>query len=201
MIKTILCDLGNVIVFFDNKRIIEGLANYSNKDENFVKNYFNHSKARKNFDKGKISSKQLFIDFRNKLNLKLDFNQFKKIWCSCFTGLNKNMVKLLYRLNKHYKLILLSNTDEMHFTYVKKKYKVFDIFDDFVLSYKAGYSKPNPSIYLHAIKKAKTLPNKIAYIDDIYIFVLVAKFFGVKSIQYKNMQKLKTSLRCMNVKI
>lgn len=201
MIKAILCDLGNVIVFFNNNRIIKGLASHCNKDENFIKNYFYHSKARKDFSKGKISSKQLFMDFKNKLSIKINFYQFKKIWQSTFTGLNKDMVLLLNKLKKNHGLILLSNTDAIHFPHITKKYKVFGIFDDFILSYKLGYCKPDSSIYLHAIKKAKTPKKDILYIDDIYNYTKAAKLLGIKSIQYKNMQKFKNDLRKINVKI
>jgi len=201
MIKTILCDLGNVIVFFDNHKIAEGLSKFSDKDEKYIYNFFINAVHRKGFDKGKITETQFFMGFKNNLNLKLNLNQFKKIWCSCFTGLNKDMVKLLYKLNEHYKLILLSNTDAIHFTHCKKKYKVLDIFYDFILSYEAGYKKPEPLIYLHAIKKAKTFPNKILYIDDINVYVQAAKFFGIKSTQYTTFEKLETDLKRMNVKI
>jgi len=200
MIKTILCDLGNVIVFVDNKKIIQGLAKFSNKDENYIYNFFLNSKARRKFDIGKISATQIFANFKNNLNLKLNFKQFKKIWTSCFSP-NKEMEKLLKKLKKNYKLILLSNTDEIHFTYIKNNYPTLKIFDDFVLSYKVGHRKPNPLIYLHAIKKAKTPPAKILYIDDIPEFVMVAKFFGIKSIQYKNTRQLKTNLKKFNIKI
>ncbi|MCH8004039.1 MAG: HAD-IA family hydrolase [Nanoarchaeota archaeon] len=201
MIKTILCDLGNVIVFFDHKIIVKNLAKFSNKDENYIHQFFHNSKSRKDFYRGKITADKLFMNFKNNLNLKINFNQFKKIWCSCFTNLNKGMEKLLYKLKKHYKLILLSDTDEIHFFYIKEKYKVLDIFDDFVLSYKVGYSKPNPLIYLHALKKAKTLPNKILYIDDIHSHVTTAKFFGIKSVQYKNFEELIINFKKMNIKI
>lgn len=200
MIKTILCDLGNVIVFFNNKNIVEGLANHSNKNKTFIKNYLYNSKIRKDFSKGKTSPKQFFIESKDKLNLKINFHQFKKIWQSTFTGLNKDMVMLLNRLKKNHKIILLSNTNAIHFPYITKKYRIIGIFDGLILSYKAGYCKPDPSIYLHAIKKAKTLPNKILYIDDIYNYVQAAKSFGIKSIQYKTFEKLKTDLKRMNVK-
>jgi len=201
MIKTILCDLGNVIVFFDHKRIVKNLAKFSDKNENYIHNFFHNSKARKDFYKGKITAAKLFMNFKNNLNLKINFDEFKKIWCSCFTNLNKDMEILLYKLKKHYKLIVLSDTDEIHFLYIKEKYKVLDIFDDFVLSYKVGYSKPNPLIYLYALKKAKTLPNKILYIDDIHRYVTTAKFFGIKSIQYKNFDQLIKDLKKLNIKI
>ena len=114
---------------------------------------------------------------------------------------NKDMEKLLHKLKKRYQLVLLSNTDKIHFDYIKAKYKILNIFDDLIVSYKVGYKKPNPFIYLKAIKKSKTLLNSILYIDDIPEFVLVAKFFGIKSIQYKNIQQLKSDLRKLNIKI
>ena len=172
-----------------------------NKNEKYIKSFFINSLKRKGFDKGKITPNQIFTDFKKNLNLKLNFTQFKKIWASCLTGLNKDMEKLLYRLRKNYKLILLSNTDTIHFEHCRKKYRVLDIFDDFVLSYKVGYKKPNPLIYLHTIKKAKTSPNKTAYIDDIQSYVRYAGFLGIKGIKYKNIQKLKTDLKKLNIEI
>ena len=201
MIKTILVDLGNVIVYVDHDVIIDGLVKHSNKNKKFIHDYFYNSLTRRGFDKGKLSSIDFFNKYKNNLNLKLNFNQFNKIWCSCFTGLNKDMEKLLNKLKKDYKLILLSNTDEIHFLYLKKKYKILNIFDDFILSYKVGYKKPNPMIYLHAIKKAKTIPSQILYIDDIYQYVLAAKFFGIKSIQYKTIERLNRDLKIINIKI
>jgi len=201
MIKTIFCDLGNVIVFFDNHKIAEGLAKFSNKDESYIYKFFLESIARKGFDKGNISPTQFFMDFKNNLNLKIDFNRFKKIWCSCFLGLNKDMEKLLKKLKKNYKLVLLSNTDTIHFPYIRNKYKILNIFDDFILSYEVGYTKPNPMIYLHVLWKAKTFPNNILYIDDIYNYVKAARFFGIKSIQYTTFEKLETDLKQMNLKI
>lgn len=201
MIKTILCDLGNVVVPVNHRKIAEGLAKFSNKDENYIYNFFLNSKTRKKFDIGKISTKQIFMDFKNNLNLKLNFEQFKKIWCSCFVGLNKDMEKLLYKLRKNYKLVLLSNTDEIHFAHIRNKYKILDIFDDFILSYKLGYRKPSPLIYLYALKKTGIFQGHLLYIDDISRFVKAGKLFGIKSIQYKNMQKLKSDLKQMNVKI
>ena len=78
---------------------------------------------------------------------------------------------------------------------------MLDIFDDFALSYKLGSKKPNPLIYLHALKKAKAFPTKVAYIDDIKEFVAASKFFWIKGIQYTNFEKLKKDLRRLNIRV
>ena len=201
MIKVILCDLGNVIIFVDHKKIAQGLAKFSDKNEEYIYTFFLNSTARKKFDVGKITAAMLFADFKSKLNLKMGFTQFKKIWCSCFTGVNKDMVCLLNNLKKNYKLVLLSNTDEIHFNYLKNKHKLTGIFSDFALSYKIGHMKPSPWIYLSALKKANAFPTKVAYIDDIENFVLASKFFGIKGVQYTNFDKLKKDLMNMGILI
>ena len=145
MIKTILCDLGNVIVFVNEDKLIASLAKFSNKDKEYVHRFFVNLIAKSGFDKGKITAKQFFLKFKNKLNLKLDFNQFKKIWSSHFSP-NKEMEILLNKLKKNYKLILLSNTDEINFNHIRNKYKILDIFNDFILSYKLGYKKPGEKV-------------------------------------------------------
>ncbi|MBI2208588.1 HAD hydrolase-like protein [Candidatus Woesearchaeota archaeon] len=200
MIKAILSDLGNVIVFTNHRKITEGLARYTDKDESQVYDFFVNSNARKGFEKGRVSPQQLFADFKDNLDLRLNFNKFNEIWCSCFLGLNKEMEKLLYRLKKNYRLVLLSNTDEMHFNYLRKKYSVLDIFDGYVLSCQEGCKKPNPMIYFQAIKKAKAMPGQIVYMDDVYAYVIAAKIFGIKGIQYKTFDKLKIDLRQNYVK-
>lgn len=200
MIKTILCDLGNVIINVHNDIKIKNLKKFSSKSEKFIEEFLIKSKARKDFDKGKISAIQIYKNLKSSLNLRLDFKQFKKVWCSYFSR-REDMERLLRKLKKTYRLILLSNIDEIHFTYIRDKYKILDIFDDFVLSYKVGYTKPNPLIYLHAIKKAKTFPSQMLYIDDLPEFVRAAKLFGIKSIQYKNFEKLKEDLKRFKIKI
>ena len=200
MIKTIISDLGNVIVYVDPHKITKSLAKYSNYDEKYIYDFFNQSLARKGFDKGKISKEKFFRHFKDNLNLKMSFNQFRKAWCACFDGLNKDMVKLLKKLKKNYRLILLSNTDEIHFNYLKKKYKILNIFDDSVLSYKVGYAKPNPMIFLKAIRKAKTSPKQIFFIDDIYSFVGVARMLKIKAAQYTSFNNLKIDLRKNSIK-
>ena len=201
MIKTIFCDLGNVIVHVDHQKTIRGLSRFSSKSEDAICRFFLNSEARKRFDTGKITAEKLFMNFKDNLGLNLDFERFRKVWCSCLTNLNNDMEKLLRKLKENYRLILLSNTDEIHFAYCRKNYKILDVFDDFVLSYEEGYLKPNPMIYLGALKKAGTFPTNTIFIDDIAAHTIAARLLGIKGIQYKNMQKLRNDLKELNVRI
>ena len=195
MIKTIIFDLGSVIVNVNWDNFYKKAAVKSNKPLHDIKKYCeNPSKARRDFEVGKISSKEFYNKITNDLGLKMSFKEFKAAYCSIFS-LNADVADIIKKLKKSYRLVLLSNTDKLHFEYIRNKYKILDIFDDCVLSYKVKCRKPNPLIFLKAIKKAKAMPFNCLYFDDIPEFVLAARMLGVKAFQYKSFGKSKTDLK------
>ena len=198
MIKTIIFDLGNVIVNFDETSIFKTWAAASNKTAPEVIKYFKNSSARKSYERGEISSKEFYGKTIKELGMKMDFNSFKKTWNEIFT-LNKDVENIIKNLKNKFRLVLLSNTNELQYEYVKKNYSIVDIFDEHVLSYEVGYTKPNPMIYLTALKKARTLPFNCTYFDDIPEFVNVARLMGINAFQYKNTEKLRKDLNKLKI--
>lgn len=198
MIKVIIFDLGNVIVKVDRTNLFKELAINSNKPIEHIKKYYENSSARRLFEIGKLKPKEFYEKIVSELNLNMNFKEFSKYYCDIFT-LNNDVVKLVQKLKKNFRLILLSNTDIMHFNYIKNKYKIVNIFDEQVLSYKVGHRKPNPLIFLKALKKAKTLPFKCAYFDDIAEFIYIARLIGIRAFQYKNFEKLAEDLRKVKI--
>ena len=201
MIKTIIFDLGNVIVNVGRTEQYRRFQSEGNKDIPCIKKYcHDNSVLMQSFQKGEIKPKEFYKRFSKGLNLKMNFNDFKRAYCDIFT-LNKNVANLIKKLKKKYKLILLSNTDIMHFEYIKNKYKIIGIFDEYILSYEIGCRKPDRAIYQIALKKAKALPFNCVYIDDIEKFVKAARAIGIMAFQYKGFEKLIRDLKSVNVAI
>ena len=198
MIKTIIFDLGSVIVNVHKPNLYRKWAENSGKNVDEVIDYYENSPAGKRFTRGELSSKEYYRIAVGELNLKLNFDDFRKDYCNIFT-LNSDVAKIIQKLKRNFRLILLSNTDALHFGYLKKKYRILDIFDDYVLSYEVGYRKPNPLIFFEAIKKSETSPFNCVYFDDIYGFVFVARLMGIKAFQYKNYEKLVNDLKNANI--
>src|SRR3989338_909204 len=198
MIKAIIFDLGGAIVNVDKTEQYKKFSADSNKPFSFIKDYLDTSYLKESFEKGRLNTAQFYSEIRRELNLKMNFKNFKKEWCNIF-ALNKNVEKLIINLKRNFKLILLSNTDKLHFKYLKNKYKIINAFDAYVLSYEVGYRKPNLLIFSDALKKAKTLQFNCIYIDDTPAFVCVAKLIGVKAFQYKKFNKLIYDLKNIGV--
>ena len=193
MIKTIIFDLGNVIVNVDKSKF-RMFSRYSNKSVKQITKCIEESTLMKSFERGELSEEDYYKKVSKELNLKMDFEKFKSISCGIFSP-RKDVEKLIRKLKKRFRLVLLSNTDAIHFEFIKKNYKILNAFDDYVLSYKEGCRKPNPLIFLKAIKKAKTSPFNCLYFDDISEFVLAARMLGIKAFQYKNFEKLRSDLK------
>lgn len=193
MINAIIFDLGNVIVNVNQENFYKKIAEDSGQTVDYIKGYHQNSIDRKNFEKGGINPKEFYRIVAKDLNLSMNFEEFRKCYCGIFT-LNSDVANLIKKLKKDFRLVLLSNTDVLHFEFARKKYKIISIFDEHVLSYEVGYRKPNPLIFLEAIKKSKTLPWNCIYFDDIREFVYAARLMGIRAFQFRDYGKLVNDL-------
>ena len=79
---TVIFDLGNVIVLYDENIIAHRFAEAYSLDKAFL--YQTKpllEQIVKQFDEGKISPETLTRDFSSVLNVPLDIEQFRTIWC------------------------------------------------------------------------------------------------------------------------
>ena len=199
MIKTVISDMGNVVLKFDHMIACNNFAKYAdNFEPSEIYNFVNKSDIDYSFDTGKISSEKFFEIVSSHLKLKLNFEDFKRIFADIFS-LNTTFAGILREFKKKYKLILLSNTNIIHFEFARKKFDIMDIFDDFVLSYELGTRKPEPEIYRRALKISGSEPNECVYIDDIKEFSDTATTLGITEIHYKSDEYLKNRLTELNL--
>jgi len=85
------------------------------------------------------------------LNAYFDISIAPKEWrdlcCSIFTGEMPGMKEILSQLKTEFFLVALTNTIEVHWTFLLETYEIFNLIDGYVVSYKEGMVKPSPAIY------------------------------------------------------
>lgn len=192
-IELVMFDLGKVILNFDHMITCNKLSEYSKRDSTYIYDFIFKSDLTKNYDRGKISSRDLFSVISNKLDLKISFKKFRSAWSEIF-WLNGGIVELICWVKTQARIAILSNTDEMHFNYIKDNFEIISDFNFVFLSYKIGYMKPDIEIFEYAINKTGISPEKIIFIDDIQDFVDAANKSGMSGICYKDMTTLKKDL-------
>jgi HAD superfamily hydrolase (TIGR01509 family) len=68
------------------------------------------------------------------------------------------------------------------------------LFDDIVLSYKAGIIKPEPEIYEMSAKNLGVSEEECVFVDDILSYCQGAEAIGMNTIWYKDFEKMKEEL-------
>ena len=189
--KAVLFDLGNVILDFDFTPAFRKLSGVSRRPAAEIKTFFLRSGLEVLYDGGKISSKQFHAEVKRNLKHGLSYGGFKKVWNDIFT-LNKDIADLIRRLRPHYRLVLISNTNAMHYEYIRLKYPVLRHFDRKILSFKEKVRKPDARIYRKAIKACRAAAGEIFYIDDREDLTEAASALGLKTFTYKNNVKALT---------
>lgn len=195
MICCVISDLGRVIIHFDNFIFYEKMADFSPfSTEKVAELASAHSSPRRAFDKGEITPEEFHDQVIAQLEAKIDYDDFYSIYNDVFS-LNPPVLDILKRLKKNNRLILLSNTDVMRFSFIKKRFPEILIFNAYVLSYEVGEIKPHPRIYEEALKSAGTEARECVFIDDIQENVEAAQKFGIQGILMTPQTDLEASLR------
>jgi FMN phosphatase YigB (HAD superfamily) len=188
---TIIFDLGNVLVLFDIRITCRGFSKYSPFSPDVIAKKIFGQRCMIDFETGRISGEEFYHFLCKNLEMEIDREEFKEIWSQMFWE-NTPTTTLLKVLLKRYQVLLLSNTNSFHFVYCWENYPFLQFLDDFILSYKTGYMKPDPAIYRIAAEKADTTP--IIYIDDKLEFASAASENGLIGIHFQSPQQLREDL-------
>jgi len=110
--------------------------------------------------------------------------EFHQAWCDVFDPLEP-MWECVHRLvASDHRLILFSNTNDIHMDYAFARYPVFGLFPEAVFSHRLGVMKPDSPIYQHAIDSYELDPASTVYIDDRAENIEAGKRFGWHCWQY-----------------
>lgn len=196
MIRLFVFDLGNVILPFEHRQIAVKLHKVSRIQDLFSPNdlfrfLFDRDRGFVNsYEEGLMSSQDFFAKLRKRYKLELEFKEFKDIWNDIFEEDPEVNAIIKYLKNKGLPIFLLSNTNELHFSYVKRRYPIVHSLDEWILSYEVGARKPKKKIYEAVFEKTDIARDETFYIDDKEPYVEAAKSFGLQGMHFKNAKDL-----------
>ncbi len=180
----IVFDLGNVLLPFDYKIILRRLDGVgSGLGEKFAEFYKNNYDIHRRFERGELSSEEFSGIILNVLEHKVPKEDFFDIYSSMFS-VNEELVAVLPALKKNYKLVLLSNTNDIHRRYGWQRNEFLKLFDKLVLSHEVGAVKPEEKIYRAVEEFTGDAPEQHFYIDDIPEYVAGGKKMGWDAVQF-----------------
>lgn len=194
--KAVIFDFGNVIYKFDNNRIVNGLARYTDKSPEEIRRlFYEESDLQQRYESGLISTREFYNQTTDLIDAKIGEKQFREIYTNKFWPINST-INLMQNLHPSYKLGMVSNICYIDFHYVKnQKTKFLHHMDAISISYLIKCMKPGQEIFDDILKKLKLPAEECVYIDDLVQFVKAAEMLGFKAIQYTGHRNLIKSLK------
>ena len=187
-------DLGGVIVPFDFKRgyaKMEGLCGYAAAE---IPARLRTTDLVTRFESGQVEPEEFVRQLSDILELKATYEEFCELWTSIFLPDTLVPDSLLERIHARRRLLLLSNTNDIHFTMVERNYPIMRHFDDHVLSYRVGALKPSPLIYKEAIARAGCRPEECFFTDDVAAYVEGAVREGIDAVRFESAAQVEREL-------
>ncbi len=183
-IKAIIFDIGGVQYFFDHNKAAKPLAKLLRILPKKIFEILSESGQKQGFttfcEKG-ATEKQYWNYFLKKIgrqNQTKNYKEFQKIWNKIFSP-NKKILALLPKLDKNYKLGLISNVGKGHKKFLIKKHNISKPFSANIFSCDIGIRKPNSKIYKLALKELSSKPKETIFVDDNLRNIRAAKKLGI----------------------
>ncbi len=192
MIKTLIFDLGGVLVSLNRERCLENFSKNLGFD-NFG-DYLN-AYAQKGFfakyENGDMDS----IEFRDEIRKRctrenVQDEDIDEAFFTFLTHVDPYKVKLLMELKKKYHLLLLSNVNPLGWSkccelfYDANEIDIEDVFEKLYLSYRVKASKPGKEIYEYLIKDSGINPEEALFIDDSKANIEAGAEMGLNTLYY-----------------
>ena len=199
MHKAILFDLGKVLIHFDFQRgyrALEGLCPYTAAE---IPRKLAGTGLVERFETGLMEPREFVDEMSRILELRVDYAKFCEIWSCIFTHALL-LETMLEGLARRYRLVLLSNTNALHWELLREDYAhMLRHFDRLILSHEVGAMKPTPAIFRAAVEAAECRPEECFYTDDIPAFIEAARAFGIDAVQFESCAQLERELAARGI--
>ena len=199
MIKAVIFDFGNVIYSLDNSVFLKRLTKFTELSfAELEELIYRRSGIPRRYETGLMTTEQFYKEMTDLCHLFIPPEEFAKAFTEIFEPI-PSTIDLINRLEPHYKLGLLSNTNELDFTHVMRKTDVFDLFDSVTLSYRVKAMKPDEAIYRNALDQLSLGAPACVYIDDIRENVEAADRLGMRGVHYTGHDAMMRILHTMGI--
>lgn len=187
-VKYLLFDFGGVLVDLDKERCIRSFAALGFDVRPYLGTYAQGG-IFSQLESGRIDEAAFCQKLREaSADPALSDEQIKDAWRSYLTGVPAERLDLLLRARRHYHVMLLSNTNSIHWAQARDGYfryggcRVDDFFEHVFLSYELGVEKPAPEIYAKVLEGSGAPAADVLFLDDSEANCAAARACGLQAV-------------------
>lgn len=199
MITTIVFDFGNVIGFFDHRRATRVLAAHTPLAEEKLFAHIYDPQLEDDYESGRLSSAEFLERVHRLGQFTCAHEAIGEAYSDIFWP-NEDVCRLVPQLRPTYRLLLGSNTTELHSLRFRREFAdTLRHFDHLVLSHEIKVRKPLPGFFEHCQRQAQAQPQECVFIDDLPANVNGARACGWHGVVYRDAADLRQRLLDLGV--
>ena len=156
------------------------------------------SDAVRAFETGRLSPDQFYVQFAKEAEIS-DASQFAQRFANWKLRLFEGAELLLEQLSRKNPIVLLSNTNVVHWRQVRRSTNIVSLLTHTYLSFETGLFKPDVSVYERVLSDLNVEPERIYYFDDNRRFVDAAKGLGINAYRVEGLGELSSAASSENL--
>jgi HAD superfamily hydrolase (TIGR01509 family) len=177
--KIPLFDLGNVVVKVDFAPFTAWLTERSASKNPSHALAIVQSSLWLDFEFGRIGREEFARRLSTMFEAEFTVEEVEHAFCAIFPGLVPGMPQLLRELAQRGPVFCLSNTNEVHLSWLRRQWpESLESFTRVFASHEMNQRKPDPGIYLHVAEALQVRPRDVVFFDDVEANVAGAKRAG-----------------------
>jgi glucose-1-phosphatase len=197
--QALIFDFGNVVGFFDHNLTLARLAPHTDMSPEEMFKAVYGARLEDSFEEGRISVATFLSESRKLCRLRCDESFMAWAFADIFEP-NPEVCGLISRLKGRYRLLLGSNTNELHSSQFLAQFDdVLCLFDGLVLSCRIQVRKPAAGFFQHCVDLAKFPAEECLFIDDMPENIAGARAAGLHGLVYEPRGDLTQRLQAFGV--
>jgi glucose-1-phosphatase len=166
MIKTVVFDLGKVLLEFDYSIAARKIAVGGKLSAEQLTHFINHNPLVVRYETGLVSSEDFYRQICALTGFSGGVVEFSKYFADIFAPIEP-MIRLQAALRSQgLPTYIFSNTNEMVVEYIRREFPFFANFDGYVFSFEHRVMKPGARLYEEVERLTGCRGAEILYLDD-----------------------------------
>lgn len=191
-VKTLILDLGNVLLFHDNALLFRKLGERAGLPAAEVERRI-LSPSWDDANRGLLDEAGVRCATAEALGVDLAEDEFVELF-NCHFSPNRPMLEAVAGLIGKYKLALLSNTNAAHVSWFLPRLPLLKRFDAVLLSCVERRVKPEAEFYQRALDATSSRPDEAAFFDDLQAYVDAACALGIHGRLFRDVAQFQRDL-------
>jgi FMN phosphatase YigB (HAD superfamily) len=186
MIKAVVFDFGNVLCKLDRESALEGLAAHSAMEPAEIRKLVWGGEIEREAETGRIDSRVHFERVKAAIRGEpsWSYDRFLEEFGRCIVPYPEGEAAVVGASRLGLRTFILSNTNYIHSLSIFDREILATYPELYSLSYKVGFMKPDPRIWLWLLDRARLPAGDCLYVDDLPEYCAAAASLGFATLNF-----------------